>query len=197
MTGTVQGTGWPVGRLERSQWRTMRVSDTLAFAAGHWRIERVLADHRSGTQGRFTGSATLSEPVPGEPVPGEPVLGSAALSEPALGEAGDPGLAPSRPALCYLETGELRFGTHTGPATRTLRYQGRPDGTVDVRFTGGHLFYRLDLRSGRCEAVHQCRADRYEITYLVLSENAMEERWQVQGPGKDYQATATLIRWDH
>lgn len=165
----------------------MRVSDTLAFAAGHWRIERVLADHCSGTQGRFTGSATLSEPAISEPGP----------AEPALSEADDPGPTPSGPALCYLETGELRFGTHTGPATRTLRYQGRPDGTVDVRFTGGHLFYRLDLRSGRCVAVHQCRADRYEITYLVLSENAMEERWQVQGPGKDYQATATLIRRAH
>jgi Family of unknown function (DUF6314) len=170
----------------------MRVSDTLAFAAGHWHIERVLADHRSGTQGRFTGSATLSEPGPGEPA-----LTAAGPAEPALSEADDPGPIPSGPALCYLETGELRFGTHTGPATRTLRYHGRPDGTVDVRFADGHLFYRLDLRSGRCVAVHQCRADRYEITYLVLSENAMEERWQVQGPGQDYQATATLIRWDH
>ena len=182
MTDTVQGTGWPEGCQERSQWRTMRVSDTLAFAAGHWRIERVLADHRSGTQGQFTGSATLSEPAPREP--GDP---GPALSRPAL----------SRPALCYLETGELRFGTHSGPATRTLRYQGRPDGTVDVRFADGHLFYRLDLRSGRCEAVHQCRADRYEITYLVLSEDVMEERWRVRGPGKDYQATATLSREDH
>jgi Family of unknown function (DUF6314) len=158
----------------------MRVSDTLAFTAGHWRIERVLADHRSGTQGRFTGSATLSEPAPG-----------------SAGEPGDPGPHDPGPELCYLETGELRFGTHTGPATRTLRYQGRPDGTVDVRFADGHFFYRLDLRSGRCVAVHQCRADRYEITYLALSENAMEERWQVQGPDKDYRATATLIRWDH
>lgn len=165
----------------------MRVSDTLAFAAGHWRIERVLADHRSGTQGRFTGSATLSEPVPSEPV----------LSQPALGEPDEPGPAPPWPALCYLETGELHFGTHSGPATRTLRYQGRPDGTVDVRFADGQLFYRLDLRSGRCEAVHQCRADRYEITYLALSEDVLEERWQVHGPAKDYHATATLIRWDH
>ncbi len=115
----------------------------------------------------------------------------------APAEPGDPGPHDAGPELCYLETGELRFGTHTGPATRALRYQGRPDGTVDVRFADGHLFYRLDLRSGRCAAVHQCRADRYEITYLVLSENVMEERWQVRGPGKDYQATATLIRWDH
>jgi hypothetical protein len=152
----------------------MRVSDTLAFAAGHWRIERVLADHRSGTQGRFTGEAVLSEPVPAEPVPAEPGA-----------------------TLCYLETGELRFGAHTGPATRTLHYQDRTDGTVDVRFADGHLFYRLDLRSGRCEAVHQCRADRYEITYLVLSEDVMEERWRVHGPDKDYRATATLIRGDH
>ena len=165
----------------------MRVTDTLAFAAGHWRIERVLADHRSGTQGRFTGSATLSEPVPSEPV----------LSQPALSEPDEPGPAPPWPALCYLETGELHFGTHSGPATRNLRYQGRTDGTVEMRFADGHLFYRLDLRSGRCEAVHQCRADRYEITYLALSEDAAEERWQVHGPAKDYHATATLIRWDH
>ncbi len=61
----------------------------------------------------------------------------------------------------------------------------------------GRLFYRLDLRSGRCEAVHPCLPDRYEITYLVLSEDVMEERWQVRGPAKDYQATATLIRGDH
>jgi hypothetical protein len=175
----------------------MRVRDTLAFAAGHWRIERVLADHRSGTQGRFTGSATLSEPPPGDPAFSDPGTGGPAFSDPAPGDPGTGGPDDPGPALCYLESGELRFGTHSGPATRTLRYQGRPDGTVDVRFVDGHLFYRLDLRSGRCEAVHQCRADRYEITYLALSENVLEERWQVHGPGKDYRATATLIRWDH
>lgn len=153
----------------------MRVSDTLAFAAGHWRIERVLADHRSGLEGRFTGRAVLSEP----------------------GGPGDAGAGGPVDTASYLETGEIRFGPHTGPATRRLRYQGLPDGTVEVRFTDGHVFYRLDLRSGRCEAVHQCRADRYQITYLVLGENHMEERWRVQGPDKDYAATATLIRGDH
>ena len=158
----------------------MRVSDTLGFAAGHWHIERVLTDHRSGAEGRFTGQAVLSRPG-------------------GSGEPADPG-GPAGPdpeaSLLYLETGELRFGTHTGPATRSLRYQGLPDGTADVRFADGHLFYRLDLRSGRCTAVHQCRADHYEITYLVLGEDVMEERWRVTGPAKDYQAAATLIRRD-
>src|ERR1035438_7423828 len=155
----------------------MRVSDTLAFAAGYWRIERVLADHRSGTEGRFTGQAVLGGPGgPG---------------------AGADGTNGGGAALRYLETGELRFGPHAGPATRALRYQGLPDGRVDVRFADGHPFYRLDLRSGYCEAVHQCGADRYEITYLVLDEDVMEERWRVLGPDKDYEATATLVRWDH
>ena len=145
----------------------MRVPDTLAFAAGRWRLERVLADHRSGLVGRFTGQAVLTGPdLPGGP-------------------------------LSYLETGELRFGPHAGPATRSLRYQGLPDGTVDVLFADGHLFYRLDLRSGHCTAVHPCRADQYEITYLVLGDDVMEERWRVRGPDKDYDATATLIRCDH
>ena len=159
----------------------MQVSDTLAFAAGHWRIERVLADHRSGTEGRFTGQAVLGEPdLPG-----------------AGAGARDDGTNGDGAALRYLETGELRFGPHSGPATRALRYQGLPDGTVGLRFADGHLFYRLDLRSGHCEAVHQCGADRYEITYLVLDEDVMEERWRVLGPDKDYEATATLVRWDH
>ncbi len=145
----------------------MRVTDTLAFAAGRWHLERLLADHRSGLEGRFTGQALLTGPdLPGDP-------------------------------LSYLETGELRFGPHAGPATRSLRYQGLPDGTVDVLFADGHLFYRLDLRSGHCAAIHPCGADQYEITYLVLGEDVMEERWRVRGPDKDYDATATLIRCDH
>jgi hypothetical protein len=163
----------------------MRVSDTLGFAAGHWHIERVLTDHRSGAEGRFTGQAVLAGAT-GDP--GDPG---------GTGGTGGTGEPDAEASLLYLETGELRFGTHTGPATRSLRYQGLPDGTVDVRFADGHLFYRLDLRSGRCTAVHQCRADRYEITYLVLGEDVMEERWRVTGPAKDYQAAATLIRWGH
>src|ERR1700729_3035346 len=102
----------------------MRVTNTLAFAAGHWRIERVLEDHRSGTEGRFAGRAALTGPdLPGGP-------------------------------LEYLETGELHFGTHTGPATRALRYQGLPDGTVDVRSWLGHHVKRLALRGGPSTAVH-------------------------------------------
>jgi Family of unknown function (DUF6314) len=97
----------------------MRVLDTLAFVRGGWRLDRVLTDHRSGTRGRFTGHALVAEAPPEQP-----------------GE------------WQYTEQGELIFGAHSGPATRRLRYQARPDGTVAVRFADGRPFYVLDLRSG-------------------------------------------------
>ena len=85
----------------------MRVSDTLAFAVGYWRIERVLADHRSGTEGRFTGQAVLGEPdLPGARAAAGHGAGAAAEARAANRDGA---------ALRYLETGELRFGPHTGP----------------------------------------------------------------------------------
>jgi hypothetical protein len=95
--------------------------------------------------------------------------------------------------LEYTENGELHFGSHHGPASRSLSYLGRPDGAADVRFADGREFYRLDLQSGRCEADHPCRADQYHVTVTALGANAFSETWQVAGPGKDYELR-TLYR---
>jgi hypothetical protein len=94
----------------------------------------------------------------------------------------------------YTERGQLRFGAHAGPAARTLRYQARPDGTVQVRFADGRPFYILDLRSGRCQAEHPCNADHYQLTHLVHSADMIEEHWLVHGPDKDYHAITRLHR---
>jgi hypothetical protein len=142
----------------------MHVSDTLTFLRGAWQLGRVLDDRRSGTQGQFTGRALVL-----------PVAGQAAV-------------------LSYAESGELRFGGHTGPAGRRLALRGRPDGTVDVRFTDGRFFFLLDLRNGGWQAEHGCGADHYRLTYQVLGADLLEERWQVRGPAKDYTAVARLRR---
>ena len=144
----------------------MRVPDTLGFLRGHWQIERELVDHRTGTRGRFTGSA-------------------------AILPAGDGGELAS-----YTERGELRFGAHTGPAQRILGLAPRPDGTAAVRFADGRPFYVLDLRTGRGQAEHPCRADRYLLTHVVHSADLIEERWWVTGPDKDYHAISRLRRTD-
>jgi Family of unknown function (DUF6314) len=142
----------------------MRVTDTLAFVRGGWQIDRVLTDHRTGTRGRFTGHALV---VPAPDQPGE---------------------------WHYTETGELCFAAHTGPASRRLRYQGLPDGTVAVRFADGRPFYVLDLRTGQAQAEHGCGPDQYLLSHRVLGTGLLEEEWRVRGPAKDYRALTRLAR---
>ena len=143
----------------------MRVTDTLTFVRGHWQLDRHLTDHHSGAEGRFTGHALVAPASPGQP-----------------GE------------WCYTEDGELRFAAHTGPASRRLRYLGRPDGTVAVRFADGRPFYVLDLRAGQAQAEHACGRDHYLISHRVLAADLLEEEWRVRGPGKDYLAITRLAR---
>lgn len=96
--------------------------------------------------------------------------------------------------LEYTEDGELDFGGYHGPASRSLIYRGCSDGTADVRFADGREFYRLDLRSGTCQAEHPCRADQYLVTVTRRSPVSFTETWRVAGPSKDYDMTATYTR---
>lgn len=149
----------------------MRVTDTLAFVRGGWGLDRVLTDHRSGAEGRFTGHALVTPAPPEQPE------------------------QPEQPGEWhYTEHGELRFAAHTGPASRRLRYLGLPDGTVAVRFADGRPFYVLDLRTGQAQAEHVCGRDHYQLSHRVLGEDGLEERWLVRGPGKDYLAVTRLRR---
>ena len=143
----------------------MRVTDTLAFVRGGWQLDRVLTDYRSGREGWFTGQALVA-PAPPEQ-PGE---------------------------WRYTEHGELRFAAHAGPASRQLRYQAQPNGTVAVRFADGRPFYVLDLRTGQAEAEHGCGPDHYLLSHRVLAADLLEEEWRVRGPGKDYRAVTRLSR---
>jgi hypothetical protein len=96
--------------------------------------------------------------------------------------------------MSYTESGELRFGGHTGPATRRLALCPGAGGTAEVRFADGRFFYLLDLRPGRWEAEHGCGEDLYLLSHRVLSDDLLEERWRVRGPAKDYLAITRLQR---
>ena len=96
--------------------------------------------------------------------------------------------------LAYCEHGELQLGSHRGPASRSLLIRDLADGTADVRFADGREFYRLDLRSGTCQAVHPCRADEYQVTVTRLSADSYTETWRVAGPAKDYELATTYSR---
>jgi Family of unknown function (DUF6314) len=145
---------------------------TLGYLAGDWDVVREIADHRTGVAGSFRGRASFRP-------------GPAAAAEPA-------GLDGH--VLDFAEHGELKFGAHRGPASRSLRYHGRSDGCADVRFADDREFYRLDLRSGSCRAVHPCGPDRYAVTVTWLSDDSFTEVWQVTGPAKDYDLTSVYTR---
>ena len=101
---------------------------------------------------------------------------------------------PSASGLAYTERGELAFNGHRGPASRSLSYRARPDGTADVLFADGRPFYHLDPRSGSWQARHDCGRDVYELSARRLGPGRFEEWWRVRGPGKDYEIMTTLVR---
>jgi hypothetical protein len=149
---------------------------TLDFLRGRWRAERVLTDFRSGQTGSFSGVATFAE-------------------RPAGLAAGLAGAAtPAGLVIAYREQGELSFGGHRGPASRSLLYLPAAEGAATVLFADGRPFYQLDLRSGRCRAEHPCGSDSYLVTVQVVGADAYTERWRASGPGKDYEMTTTLAR---
>jgi hypothetical protein len=145
---------------------------TQDFLRGSWRAERELADHRSGQPGSFLGMATFA----------------AEGTDPRTGLLVDHGL------LAYHERGELRFGRHHGPASRSLLYRPGPDGSSEVLFADGRPFYLLDLRTGYWQAEHPCGADHYLVTVRVLGADRLTEHWRARGPEKDYSMTTTLTR---
>ncbi|HTZ94033.1 MAG TPA: DUF6314 family protein [Streptosporangiaceae bacterium] len=149
--------------------------ETIEFLRGDWDVERRITDRRAGQDGVFSGTARF-----------RPAAGSPA--------APDSQVSAGAQLLDYTEDGELRFGSHRGPARRSLIYAGRQDGAADVRFADGREFYRLDLRAGTWQADHPCRADRYHVTVTRHGADSFTETWQVVGPDKDYELETTYRR---
>jgi hypothetical protein len=147
----------------------MEIVDTLGFLRGTWAIVRSIEDHRIGTRGSFKGTATVSA---------VPIGCHVALEARAH----------------YAEVGEVRFGTYTGQARRTLEYRQLDDVTVMIYFANGRPFVDLDLSTGAWQSDHLCGDDRHEIATFVRSGNIVEERWRVQGPMTNYEAIAIHTR---
>ena len=143
----------------------MEIPDTLGFLLGTWELIRSYTDHRSQAASSFQGQAVL-----------------------AMDATAGAGRA------WYEETGQLSLGSHRGPASRSLEYLRRPDGTVMLYRPGRQPYVDLDLASGAWDAVHPCGADRYEISTIVRSRDVVQEYWRVRGPDKDYTAVTTLRR---
>jgi hypothetical protein len=107
---------------------------------------------------------------------------------------GTASFTPAAGTVTYAEQGELAFGEHRGPASRSLIYRGRADGAADVYFADGREFFCLDLTRGDCQAEHLCRADRYQVRVTRTGDDSFTETWRVVGPAKDYEMTTRYRR---
>ena len=149
--------------------RTMEISDTLGFLLGTWRVTRRIENQKLGAFGSFEGTALLAEH-----------------------DLGNPSTGSGRAR--YEETGELRIGTYSGQAHRSLEFVRLEDATVALYFTDHRLFIDLDLRTGASYADHLCGDDCYQIGTVVRSHRVVQEHWRVRGPTTDYDAVTTLER---
>ncbi len=149
----------------------MGILDTLEFLLGNWRVDRRIQDHILESDGHFQGTASISALEP--------------LSE------YDP---PVRATMS--ESGELRFGAYNGTATRRLELSRfERFAVVSVAFSDGRPFVDLDLRKGIWQSWHVCGNDNYQIITTVLSDDSFEERWQVRGSKKRYDAVTNFVRY--
>lgn len=142
----------------------MEIADTLDFLLGRWEIVRFLTDHANERTGVFRGTVEVSF---------------------------HPGTADD---VSYREVGLLRLGTQLSKAQRSLACRRAPRGAVTTFLPAGDPFIELDLTSGSCDAEHRCGDDLYRLAFYLLSPDCIEESWQVSGPTKAYEASATLTR---
>lgn len=142
----------------------MEIADTLDFLLGRWKIVRFLTDHANQQTGVFRGTVEVS-------------------SHPTAADEAS-----------YREAGLLQLATQLSDAHRSLACQRRAWGAVTTFLPAGNPFIEIDLTSGSCEAEHGCDKDLYRLAFRLLSPNCIEERWQVSGPSKAYEASAKLTR---
>lgn len=96
----------------------------------------------------------------------------------------------------YEESGLLRYGSHSGMASQSYRWDILDNGQIEVRFKDGRLFHRLDLSDGMATVDHQCAADHYRGFYRLLSEDRWVASWHVTGPRKDLTLVSLFRRQD-
>jgi hypothetical protein len=146
----------------------MQRTGTLDFLIGHWTLIRLMSDG-DGPLGVFEGRAAFA--VTDERLPGKP---SARYDEPGI----------LRPIL----------STCSVPAARRFLCRPLRGGPLELLFSDGRLFTRVDLRSGSWHAEHWCGEDLQMIDTEVLSESWIQERWSVHGPDTEFEGTTDLFR---
>lgn len=95
-------------------------------------------------------------------------------------------------ADAFEETGGIRIGERTLPASRGYRLERRGD-TIAVLRADGSAFISLDGRASQ-SVRHDCGADLYVGRLLFRGPHEWAEAWRVKGPRKNYASLSRFSR---
>ncbi|GAB3269894.1 DUF6314 family protein [Sinomonas notoginsengisoli] len=98
-------------------------------------------------------------------------------------------------ALAQREHGTVRWGNHSGPASREYTWQPGPSaGVMEVFFPDGRPFHTVDLTGASAEGAHWCSPDDYRVHYEAVGPDELQYTWDVRGPAKDLLLESVLRR---
>lgn len=95
-------------------------------------------------------------------------------------------------ADAFVETGDIRIGERTLPASRSYRLERRGD-MIAVLRADGSAFISLDGRASQ-SVRHDCGADLYVGRLLFRGPHQWTEAWRVKGPRKNYASLSRFSR---
>ncbi|MET2825432.1 DUF6314 family protein [Mesorhizobium shangrilense] len=95
-------------------------------------------------------------------------------------------------ADAFTESGEIRLGDRTLPASRSYRLERLGD-TILVQRADGSAFISLDGRASQTVR-HDCGSDVYIGRFLFRGPDEWAEGWRVKGPRKNYASLSRFSR---
>ena len=95
-------------------------------------------------------------------------------------------------ADAFEETGGIRIGERTLPASRSYRLERRGD-VIAVLRADGSAFISLDGPASQ-SVRHDCGADLYVGRLLFRGPHEWAEAWRVKGPRKNYASLSRFSR---
>lgn len=157
----------PTTRIAKIEIMNLRLNfqDVFNNFQGHWAFDRVVLNTHENTEEKASGEAVFT----------------------AAG-------IPDQDRLKYIENGFLQLSSHQKKIKFSRRYlYQRIENAIEVYFDDGIdkglLFQKLTLDSNSAlfkGSEHLCRLDKYNSTYLFLSENEFQTTYTVVGPKKNY-----------
>lgn len=96
---------------------------------------------------------------------------------------------PNAAGLRYVETGTLHLPNAAPLEARQVHFWRAAEDGIEVCFSDGRAFHRIDPATDAPRACHDCAPDLYRVAYDFSGWPRWDCVWEVTGPRKNYRMT--------